>query len=876
MENSSQSWQQIKDLFGLALDKPASERREFIKQQSVSQAILDEVLLLIDSIETREQAFESIVAKASVQSTQIGKVDMLIDQYRIVSLIGQGGMGEVYLAERADEQYQKQVALKLVSSHRPSEDLVRRFRYERQILASLEHPNIARLIDGGETETGVPYLVMEYIDGMPIDQYCDQNALGTPQRIQLFIKVCEAIQYAHRSLIVHRDVKSSNVLVDSDGKVKLLDFGIAKAIEDKQLSMTQTESRVRSPLHASPEQIRGQNITVASDVYSLGVLFYELLTGVHPILIESTSAAQIEQAICETYPIKPSNRLGKMTLDKELSSISASRSSRQSDLVKQLGGDLDNIVMKALNKEPDRRYATVQDLLDDLARYLDKRPVLARANSISYRVYKFVQRNAAMVLTSSLALTIIVSTSLFSYKRVLVERDVAQTAQRNAETVSEFLQEIFESVEPSVALGETITALDLLEAGNQNISESLAKDPVTAQGMHVILAKAYYAIDDSQKASEQLKLALKVETEQSDDSVLGEIYLLQALVAQDNSQYDIAEELMDKAEKHLSAAFPKPHADMVELIHSKAFLQDTLGKHEEAIVLYEEAIELNKQIDLEQAYAIGWTETRLTDVLRKEGRYEEGIKVLLQVIPSMNEYYDGLHPKLSIAKRQLAMLYKDTNEYEKSEKLYLEIIEEQQKLYSPPSRELGVTFNEYSLLLDKQNDIQSATKYAKMHMAILNELFKGKPNAQYAAAFNNHAYFLKKAGDYKASVDSFKKSIEQQELIGLAPDHFHRSFPMHGLALTYIEMKEYMLAEDLLRQVLPMRLQHMDESHLYVTQVKSSLGDALMRQGKLDEAETFLLDSMKFYSEYQGEDSSEVKVVRGFLEELAEMRLQVN
>jgi eukaryotic-like serine/threonine-protein kinase len=344
-------WQQIEAIFEQTLDLPAEKRSTFLQQTcDGDEELRREVESLLDSharagnfIDNRTHFYQEF-DEADVPLPQ------LIGPYRIVRELGRGGMGAVYLAERADEQYQKQVAIKLIKRGMDTDSVLRHFRNERQILVGFDHPNIARLFDGGTTEDGLPYFVMEYIEGLPIDEYCNKHTLALPEYLRLFREVCAAVTYAHRHLVIHRDIKRTNILVTADGVPKLLDFGIAKILQagDGALPFeTMTGMRLMTPETASPEQVRGEPVTTASDVYSLGVVLYELLTGRFPYRFSSQTPREIERAITEQAPEKPSTAVFK---------------NQQSKIInpKFIRGDLDNIVLMALRKEPARRYQSVE------------------------------------------------------------------------------------------------------------------------------------------------------------------------------------------------------------------------------------------------------------------------------------------------------------------------------------------------------------------------------------------------------------------------------------------------------------------------------------------------------------------------------------
>ncbi|AGY59016.1 protein kinase domain-containing protein [Gloeobacter kilaueensis] len=411
-------WQKVEVVFEAALQCARSDRTAFVVsacagdeqlQQAVQAALhlyeqedgfLDAPILplQIESyLDAPENAGEIVISKTE-------SIDGAIGSYRLLRTIGQGGMGTVYLAERSDQQFQRQVAVKLIAKELNSDLLTRRFYIERQILADLDHPNIARLLDGGTTADGRPYLIMDYIRGLPIDQYCSRAQLGIRERLELFLGVCSAVQYAHSHHVIHRDIKPSNILVTEQGVPKLLDFGIAKILtpDPKAADLTQTAMRVLTPNYASPEQIRGEAVTTASDVYMLGVVLYELLTGQRPFEIKNSSLQALERLVCETQPELPSKAVLQIQAiaPAESSQTLTAELRRRSAL---LAGDLDTILLKALRKEPDRRYSSVAEFAQDIRRHLDGLPVLARKDSLLYRSSKLLRRYRESLSVAALA-----------------------------------------------------------------------------------------------------------------------------------------------------------------------------------------------------------------------------------------------------------------------------------------------------------------------------------------------------------------------------------------------------------------------------------------------------------------------------------------
>jgi len=450
----------------------------------------------------------------------------LIGPYRIVRSLGQGGMGEVFLADRADEQFHQQVAIKLVRRGLLSRQVQSRLRQERQILASLDHPNIARLYDGGATEDGLPYIVMEYVDGEPIDTYCDTRRLTIEQRLRLFVTVCSAVHRAHQNLIVHRDLKPSNILVTPQGVPKLLDFGIAKMLDERELkhtlAVTQADVRVMTPGHASPEQIRGELISTASDTYVLGVLLYELLCGYKPFVLRGNRLAELERAICEDTPATLSAAIAaaEHAADSGIAQIAAQRSVSPAKLRRELRGDLENIIMMAMRKEPERRYSSVEQFAADVERHLNGMPVIARADAWAYRASKFVRRHLLVVALSMAFIVLLVGFSITTYvqsQRIAHERDLAQAERLRAEeergraeAVATFLIDSFRLADPSQSRGKDITAREILDSGATRITRELHSQPALQATLLDVIGSVYLGLGQATEAQPLIEQGLSI------------------------------------------------------------------------------------------------------------------------------------------------------------------------------------------------------------------------------------------------------------------------------------------------------------------------------------------------------------------------------
>jgi serine/threonine protein kinase len=501
-----EEWRRVREILEHALELASDRRSAYLQEVCAGNAALRlEVEALIDA---DERAGTGFLAGNAVEASPVlaapeeavSLAGTRIGPYQIVEEIGHGGMGTVYRAVRADDQYRKQVAIKVVRGGLGDEFRLRRFRAERQILANLDHANIARLLDGGATEDGRPYVVMEYIEGRPIDEYCDQRKLPLPERLKLFRTVCSAVAYAHQRLVIHRDIKPANILVTEQGEPKLLDFGIAKILDPEaaEAEHTVTVLRLMTPEYASPEQVRGEAITTASDVYSLGVVLYGLLTGRRPYGRASRVARDIVQAVIETEPEKPSASVTRAeTVTAQ--TVSETRDEIPEKLQRRLRGDLDNIVLKALRKEPERRYASVDQFSEDIRRHLEGLPVIARPDTFFYRSSKFVKRHKAGVAAAiTVLLTLVVGLAITVHETYIARAERAK-AERRFNDVRKLANSLLFEVHDAIqTLPGATPARKLIVDRALQYLDALAKEAKGDLSLQRELGAAYEKVGDVQ------------------------------------------------------------------------------------------------------------------------------------------------------------------------------------------------------------------------------------------------------------------------------------------------------------------------------------------------------------------------------------------
>ena len=513
---SQESWQRVRSLLESALELDSSRRTEFLDRECTDPSLRCEVESLIQMHEQAGADFLDAPAIAGILEEDDArfriKAGQLIGPYEILEEIAQGGMGAVYRARRADGQYTQEVALKIVRAGFGAELIAARFRNERQILASLDHPNIARILDGGTAADGSPYYVMELINGLPITEYCDQHRLSIDARLKLFSQVCAAVQYAHQRLVIHRDIKPSNILITAEGLPKLLDFGIAKVLDSKvqlrDLTVTTPGLWMMTPEYASPEQLRGETVTTSTDVYSLGLVLYELLTGRRAYRLDDRMPYEFAKIACESDPRKPSSIVvsrpetpGSSTSPEQLS---ASRAATPAKLRRKLVGDLDNIVLMALRKEPPRRYSSVEQFAGDIRRYLQNLPVIARNDTPWYRASKFVSRHRGGVAVSIVVAVLILSALVATLYEARVARQQAEVARQQhlraeqrfndvRKLANSLMFEIHDSIRDLP--GATPARKLLIDRALQYL-DSLSRESSGDLGLQLELAAAYDRVGD--------------------------------------------------------------------------------------------------------------------------------------------------------------------------------------------------------------------------------------------------------------------------------------------------------------------------------------------------------------------------------------------
>jgi serine/threonine protein kinase len=857
----AERWARLQAAFHQLVDCPEAERRALLARVCGDDAEFRRELeeMLANDMGSEERLREAIGgAVAHVVEGQRNRfIGTQLGAYRIAGVLGHGGMGTVYLAKRADQQYEQKVAIKLVEQMAVHPQLRTRLRAERQILASLDHPDIARLIDGGETADGVPYLVIEYIDGKPIDEYADLHQLGVRERLQLLERVCAAVDYAHRNLIVHRDLKPGNILVTADGHPKLLDFGIAKLLHPdpatQTVAVTRIQDRLLTPEHAAPEQVLGRMITIAADVYTLGVLLYQLLCGRSPYALHDSTALGLERAICIEDPPRPSSlfrrgRAGSLLEAGgfDAASVAAKRSVTVEKLRRQLSGDIDEIILKAMRKEPRDRYETAAQLADDIRRHLQGEPVHARQGSRRYRAAKFVRRNAmsmSLVATIFLALTTFAIMTWMQKVQLGEQIRIAEEQRSTAQQVSAFLVDIFGAADPFNAQGHKATADELLDRGAAKIQSNLNEQPEVRAQMLESIGFAFQRQNQFERAIPLLEQALTIRrlTENPPGERMATSLFNLADALRGAGNYASAGGFYEQALALSKQVFGERGLRVALVMVSMARLEQAQGRPDVAERLLNDAIDIyyeqlgpdHKEVGI--AYADLASIMLWKDDLARAEKYEREALRILQARVSRTD------PDYANALGALGLILVKRENLDEAEKLLAESLELHRTIFGADHPRLAGVLDSLATLYDKRGDYPKAITRAEEALAIIRRAH-GEQHYLMGYYLHSLANLEFKAGKTAPALSNVRRAIDVYRG-SLSTEHVHVASSEHLLGEILLARGEARPAIAPLRHAIAVWSAAYGAHHWRTARSQSTLGAALVSLGEFDEAESLLLES---------------------------------
>ena len=833
-------WSEVDAVFQEALDLEPGEWGRFLDHRCADDPELHDAVKQLLEVDRRAGSFldasaEALAPKEFAEAVGRSPPDRLADRtgervgaFRIVRQLGRGGMAGVYLANRVDGAFEQQVALKFLRPGLDTEDFVRRFLAERQILSSLDHANIARLIDGGTTERGLPYLALDYVDGVPITDYCQHRACSIEERLDLFGQVARAVQYAHANLVVHRDIKPSNILVTADGRVKLLDFGIAKLLDPEigpaEAPLTRTGLRPLTPEYASPEQIRGETITTASDVYQLGVLLYRLLTGERPYRISGTGTT-LESAISSTEPRLPSDVVRES--DQRAAGPPTAR------LRRRLRGDLDTIVLKAMRKDPARRYATALEMADDVERHLEGQPIAARRESRVYRTGKFLRRNP-WVAPVALGTVLLVG----SYIATLIRHGNELEEERN---VSRDVQQAFVGFftapdSGDAGLGEGRRDLTILEAirdGNERVRQDLRDRPAARAELFGAMAAVLQDLDEPAEAFELASEALELERglygEQSP-----QVHETLLIVGELHPDADSARQVLNRR-LELSQTLYGPR-DVATAVSLSAIgdLENRMGNFGVSVRRLQEATDIYRAAASVEPRRFADALATLAGNLSALDREEESVAPASEAYEILKRELGERHSQTATAGTRLAQVLTAAGQYDEARPLY-------ETSLAALDAELGATHattmssrNDYAIVLRLMGDPAGAEAVYRALLDALRERY-GPVDVEVAASLQNLAVTIKDQGRYDEAVRlAFEAHEMYEETRGSS--YSTTAFPLLTISEVQLIQEDFLGAEAVAREALGILGATLPAGHFATGVAECRLGQALAGQGRTAEA----------------------------------------
>lgn len=841
-------WRRLQELLDQALEMPPESRSELVARSELDAAGRRRLEGLIRAAEEPATALDRPpIPLSSIRSLAEPR---RLGAYQLLESLDRGGMGSVFLARRTDDVHSRRVAIKLLQMGLETEEMVRRFRREREILAQMEHPNIAHLLDGGTAPDGRPYLVMELVEGEPIDRYCDSVEASIEERLRLFQKVCSAVHFAHQNLVVHRDLKPANILVTAEGVPKLLDFGIAKLLSTENFPLTVVttapDRALMTPAYASPEQMRGDRITTASDVYSLGVLLYQLLTGFRPHQVDGLSRAEVQRLICEEDP-----RLPSAVLEDELADPAEARRRGR-----RLAGDLDNIVLMALRKEPQRRYISAEQLAEDIERHLTGLPVVARKDTFTYRAGKFVGRHRVAVASAATAVVL-----LLCFIEVLLIQQREVVGQRDRfESTAEFLIEIFENPNPERSGDPNLSARQLLDRGASSLDKDLGDQPEVQADMRSVIGLSYHGLGQLEEAANHLERALA-----DHRRIYGNDHPKVAKSLRRLAQLESDLRLLDAAEAHAEEAlaihrrwFEPPHPDLANSLYRLAWIRERRGEYSSAESLYRQALAMARELD-EESGLLADILTGFGILLRENAQYPEAEIYLDESLEILRDLVGEEHARTAAATNSLGLLMNLMGRFELAEEQFRRALAIARKVYGEGHPEIASIGANLGKALENQGRYEEAEEVLLAAVALGRQLPGPEGAGHPVLAYS----LLQLASLYEISGRRPEAAVAGEEALGirravLGDEHKEVAAACDHLARIYQHLGRFEEADALFREALDIYTKTVGTEHPLRGKALNNLGALAFNRGDRAAARGLFEEALTILREVYGKDHPDV------------------
>jgi serine/threonine-protein kinase len=852
---NSERWQRIQNLFHEALALPQSEQATFVESACAGdKQLISEVSAMLAEDEGRDSMLDRGLAAAAEKTlaTPAKLIAKMIGPYQMSRLLGEGGMGVVYLAARKD--LGSQVAIKVLRDAWISPSRRERFASEQRTLAQLNHPSIARLYDGAALDDGTPYFVMEYVEGTPLTEYCRKAQASIEQRLRLLIAVGEAVQHAHANAVIHRDLKPSNILVKNDGSIRLLDFGIAKQLESLDLKAEQTITglRMMTPAYASPEQVAGEAVGVSTDVYSLGVILYELLAGELPFDLSNLTPVEAAAIIADHEPAKPSAAAKR-------ASSSATKLSTHA-LSQQFWADLDVLCLTAMHKDPQRRYQSVEAFIRDINHYLKGEPLEARPDTLRYRTTKFVQRNRTTVMTAAAVCILIIGVVAFFTFRLAKARDAAMAEAARTQRIQQFMNNLFEGGDQAAGPSDSLRVVTIVDRGVQQ-AKSLTSDPKAQAELYANLGAIYQKLGKLDQADILLQSALdeRKSVFGAESPEAAESLTALGLLRSDQAHLDQAEQLTSQGLEIDRRHFPPNHPAVAKALLAYGKVLAQRGKYEQAIQVLNEAVRIESAPGVTAADLADSLST-LADAHYSAGHYPVADGLYRRVLDIHRKLYGERHPAVAGDLENLAAIQQDLGYYSESESFDRQALEITESYYGKDNPKTAAILTTLGRSLQYEKKYDEAEAMLQKALTIQEQVY-GPVHPMVAETINE----LGNVADMREQLDEaearFRRVVEIYRAI-YGDHHYVVAIALSNTASVYMDKKDYPHAEQIFRDVVRRLTETLSADNVNTGIAHIKLGRTLLREKRYKDGEAETLAGYNILIKQTSQNTSFVRAAR--------------
>ncbi|MCZ2073943.1 MAG: tetratricopeptide repeat protein [Bryobacteraceae bacterium] len=860
-------WERVQSLFHKVSDlQDLRQQTDILRAECKGdETLVDEVLAMLAAEQQAPGLLDASVGHLAEQVLGDPVIPLAaykeIGPYQIERVLGEGGMGTVFLAGRAD--LGTLAAIKILRDAWISPARRERFALEQRTLAHLDHPNIARLLDANTLADGTPFFIMEYVDGVPIDKYCDTCGCPISERLRLFRSVCEAVQFAHQHAVIHRDLKPSNILVKSDGTVKLLDFGISKHLDnlDIPLDVTRTGLRLLTPAYASPEQIRGERAAIQTDVYSLGVILYQLLTGRLPFDVSSRTPIEAVSMLTERDPVRPSlvalRVQAQLPDDRQLYAASD-----------DAWADLDVLCLTAMHKDVRKRYGSAEALIRDIDHYLRGEPLEARPDTVGYRLGKFIRRNKRGVAAGAAAVVAFAGLIVFFTIRLAAERNAALAEAARTQRIQRFMLNLFQGGDDEAGPANDLRVATLIERGVQE-ARSLDQDPVVQAELYQTLGNIYQKLGSLDQAEALLHSALERRRSLGDVRGAGvaDSLVTLGLLRVDQARLDEAERLVREGLEMSKRSLPPEHPAVAAATDALGRVLEEKGEYDEAIPVLEKAVRLRSNQDTPEA-DLASSLYELANVYFYAGRYQESEALNQRVLAMNRRIYGERHPKVAEVLVNLGAIKQDSGYYKEAEEFHRQSLQITRSFYGDDHYRTASSLTMVARALVFQKRLDEAVDLLRQALTVQERVF-GKDHPRAASAVNELGNVAILQGRYDEAKAAFRRMAKIYRTV-YAGKHYLIGTAVSNLGSAYMAEQDYPRAEGLFREALAMFSETLPPGHVNAAIARVKLGRTLLRQKRYAEAEVEVSEGYRVLTRQVNPSASWLNSARSDLTEIYE------